>query len=83
MGGSITNSSAMQSYVLGMLHYPEWQEKVQKEIDDVVGTDRPPRFEDWPNLPVVRASMKEALRWIPVIPQIWPLFHLALHVWSW
>lgn len=23
MGGSITNSSAMQSYVLGMLHYPE------------------------------------------------------------
>ena len=67
-GGSGTTSSAMQSYCLAMWHYPEWQLKVQKELDEVVGDDRLPSFDDWPNLPTVRAAMKETLRWRPVVP---------------
>ena len=35
--GSGTPSSAMQSYCLAMWHYPEWQLKVQRELDEVVG----------------------------------------------
>ena len=72
-GGSGTTFSTMQSYCLAMLHFPEWQTKVQKEIDEVVGSERPPSFEDWPGLPVVRAAMKETLRWRPVVPGgLWP-----------
>ncbi len=72
-GGSGTTSSAMQSYCLAMLHYPDWQKKVQKEMDEVVGTSRVPNFEDWPNLPTVRAAVKETLRWRPVVPGgSWP-----------
>lgn len=67
-GGSGTTSAAMQSYCLAMWHYPEWQTKVQKEIDEVVGSERLPSFDDWPSLPVVRAAMKETLRWRPVVP---------------
>lgn len=67
-GGSGTTSSAMQSYCLAMWHYPEWQLRVQRELDEVVGEDRLPSFDDWPNLPTVRAVMKETLRWRPVVP---------------
>ncbi|KIW94676.1 uncharacterized protein Z519_04653 [Cladophialophora bantiana CBS 173.52] len=66
-GGSGTTSSAMQSYCLAMWHYPEWQKKVQDEIDRVVG-DHLPSFDDCPDLPIVRAVMKETLRWRPVVP---------------
>lgn len=66
-GGSGTTSSAMQSFCLAMWHYPEWQKKVQKEIDGVVG-DRLPSFEDWPRLPMVRAAIKETIRWRPIVP---------------
>ncbi|KAJ9602887.1 hypothetical protein H2200_012667 [Cladophialophora chaetospira] len=66
-GGSGTTSSAMQSYCLAMWHYPDWQTRVQAEIDQVVG-DRLPSFEDWHRLPTVRAAIKETLRWRPVVP---------------
>ena len=67
-GGSGTTSSAMQSFCLAMWHYPEWQTKIQKEVDQVVGDQRTPSFDDWPALPTVRAAMKETLRWRPVVP---------------
>jgi cytochrome P450 len=67
-GGSGTTSAAMQSFCLAMGHYPEWQAKTQKEIDDVVGSHRLPSFDDMPNLPIVRAVIKETLRWRPVVP---------------
>jgi cytochrome P450 len=66
-GGSGTTSSAMQTFCLAMWHYPEWQTRIQREIDEVVG-DRLPTMADWPNLPTVRAAIKEMLRWRPVVP---------------
>ncbi|RFU23995.1 hypothetical protein B7463_g12342, partial [Scytalidium lignicola] len=66
-GGSGTTSSTMQTYCLTMCHYPEWQKRLQDEIDQVVGNDRIPRFDDMPNLPCVRAVVKEMLRWRPVV----------------
>ncbi|KAK6371465.1 hypothetical protein LTS17_008715 [Exophiala oligosperma] len=66
-GGSGTTSSTMQSFCLAMWYYPEWQKKIQQEIDEVIG-DRLPTFDDFPRLPTVRAAIKETLRWRPVVP---------------
>ncbi|CAG8214192.1 unnamed protein product [Penicillium olsonii] len=63
--GSGTTAAAMMSYCLAMCHFPEWQKKMQDEIDEQVG-DRMPEFSDMPNLPTVRAVIKEVLRWRPV-----------------
>ena len=67
-GGAGTTAGAMQSVILAMCHYPEWQEKLQQELDTVVGSTRMPTFADMPNLPLVRAVVKEVLRWRPVVP---------------
>ncbi|RDA84352.1 hypothetical protein CP532_2595 [Ophiocordyceps camponoti-leonardi (nom. inval.)] len=67
-GGADTTSSSLTSFVLAMTLYPDVQRKAQKEIDDVVGRDRLPRFEDRPNLPYVESVVREAHRWMPVTP---------------
>lgn len=48
-----------------MLLYPEVQRQAQKHIEEVVGSSRMPTIDDAPNLPYVRAIMKETLRWMP------------------
>lgn len=64
--GSGTTAAAMMSFVLAMVLHPEWQRAVQDEVDRVVGDARMPDFDDMPNLPTVRAVVKETLRWRPV-----------------
>lgn len=64
--GAGTTAAAMMSFVLAMCHYPDWQTKLQQEVDRVVGDERMPDFDDIPNLPIVRAVAKETLRWRPV-----------------
>jgi cytochrome P450 len=54
------------SFMLAMVHHPEWQRRLQQEIDAVVGNSRLPNFDDIPRLPTVRAIIKETLRWRPV-----------------
>jgi cytochrome P450 len=61
-GGSGTTLSSMQTFCLAMCHYPEWQDRLQEEIEQVVGNGRIPQFDDTPNLPTVRAVIKEILR---------------------
>lgn len=67
-GGSGTTSNAMQTFIMAMALYPEWQRKLQAELDDVVGSERLPSFADRPHLRLVRAVAKEILRWRPVVP---------------
>jgi cytochrome P450 len=52
----------MNSLILGLVAFPEVVTKAHKELDAVVG-DRMPEFEDIPNLPYIRAMVKEVLRW--------------------
>lgn len=52
----------MNSMILAMVAFPEVVSKAQKELDAVVG-ERIPQFEDMPNLPYIRAMVKEVLRW--------------------
>lgn len=66
-GASGTSSTAMQSIILNTCLYPEWQERIQNEIDEVIGDKRLPNFDDFSSLPTVRAVIKESMRWRPVL----------------
>ena len=61
-----TTASLAMSWVLMMVLNPSWLAKVQEEVDRVVGPDRLPEFDDLPNLPTVRAVVKEVARMRPV-----------------
>ena len=68
-----TTASLAMSWMLMMVLNPEWLEKLQVELDIVVGQDRLPVFDDLPQLPLVRAVVKEVARLRPVTPggQYW------------
>ncbi|KAJ8521498.1 hypothetical protein ONZ45_g1791 [Pleurotus djamor] len=64
--GIETTASTLSVFFLAMLHYPEVMRKAQLEIDDVIGLERMPEFEDKDNLSYLNAVMNETLRWRPV-----------------
>ena len=64
--GAGTTAAAMMSFILAMCLYPESQRQIQEEVDRVVGSERMPDYCDIPNLPGIRAVVKEVLRWRPV-----------------
>lgn len=61
-----TTASLAMSWVLLMVHNPEWLSLMQQELDSVVGPNRLPVFDDLPQLPTVRAVVKEVARMRPV-----------------
>lgn len=64
--GSDTTSSSLITFLLAATAFPEPMRKAREEIDRVVGTDRSPTWSDEPDLPYVRAVVKESFRWRPV-----------------
>jgi len=67
-GGADTMVSATVTFFLAMSLYPEVQAKAQREIDQVIGTNRLPSYKDRDSLPYLNALIKEVLRWNPVVP---------------
>lgn len=67
IAGALTIGSPIQSYILAMCHYPQWQLRLQQEIDSVLG-GRCPEWQDREKLPLLRAVVKEVLRWRPPVP---------------
>lgn len=67
LAGILTTASAFMTYILAMSLHPKWQEEVQQELDAVCG-DRMPGPSDSAQLPVLRAVIKETIRWRPVTP---------------
>ncbi|KEZ39888.1 Cytochrome P450 [Scedosporium apiospermum] len=65
--GVVTISGPMQFFLMCMALHPEWLKKCQEEIDRVCG-DRIPNINDFPDLPTVRACLKETLRWRSGVP---------------
>ncbi|KIX97064.1 uncharacterized protein Z520_07178 [Fonsecaea multimorphosa CBS 102226] len=63
--GFDTTASTLQGFILAMMMFPEVQKKAQRELDEVVGSDRLPTMDDLPELPYVHACAKESLRWMP------------------
>ena len=64
----LQTATALTWFVLSMIAYPDKQRKCQEELDAIVGRSRMPTFADWDNLPYVHATVKEVLRWRPVVP---------------
>lgn len=65
--GIFTVTGPIYYFLIAMVHHPEWQRKCQEEIDAVC-KDGPPTVADMPNLPILRACIKETMRWKPTVP---------------
>ncbi|XP_063307028.1 cytochrome P450 2C30-like isoform X1 [Pelobates fuscus] len=63
-----TTSSTLKFCLVVMTHFPEIQEKVQREIDEVVGPERFPGMQDRPQLPYTNAVIHECQRILDLAP---------------
>ncbi|KAH6955729.1 cytochrome P450 [Ilyonectria sp. MPI-CAGE-AT-0026] len=63
--GTDSTSTTINNWILCCLLFPEALKKAQEELDRVVGRDRMPTFEDEPNLPYMRAMVRETVRFRP------------------
>ncbi|KAI1080918.1 cytochrome P450 [Whalleya microplaca] len=64
--GADAPSSVLQTFFKIMAMNPKALRAAQEELDRVVGPSRMPTWEDEPNLPYLRALIKEVHRWAPV-----------------
>jgi hypothetical protein len=55
-------------FVMAMILHPEWQERVRAQVDEVVGGDELVDLKHSPQLPILRAAIKECLRWKSTVP---------------
>ncbi|KZS94002.1 cytochrome P450 [Sistotremastrum niveocremeum HHB9708] len=68
IAGADTTVSALDTFLLAMMLFPEAQKAAQREIDAVLHRGRLPTLEDKDALPHIQAIMKEVIRWNPIIP---------------
>ncbi|KIW06079.1 uncharacterized protein PV09_03250 [Verruconis gallopava] len=64
--GSESTSTAINTWLLACLLWPDVVKAGQDELDRVVGPGRLPEFSDEANLPYISAMAKETLRWRPI-----------------
>lgn len=65
--GVVTIAGPLKFFEMAMALHPEWQRKAQAEIDEVCG-DRMPTINDFEKLPILRACLKETVRWRSGVP---------------
>jgi cytochrome P450 len=70
-GGNSTWSTVL-SCMLFLTKYQDVQRKVQKELDEVVGKERLPTFDDRANLPYLERFINEVMRVLPLNPLVIP-----------
>ena len=80
LAGSETTSTTLTWAALYMVRYPHIQEKVQQELDKVVGTNRLPSTSDRPNLPYTEAVLMEIQRHANIVPMGVQHYMLELHM---
>ena len=66
--GTYTTSTTLTCLMNVLCHYPAVQEKLQKEIMEVVGASRPPAWKDRDAMPYLRAALHEISRFASVAP---------------
>jgi len=65
--GIFTVAGPLNYWLVAMVNFPEWQRAVQREVDTVCQGSLP-TLEDIPRLPILRACIKETMRWRPNVP---------------
>ena len=65
-------SATMRWFIAYLVNYPQVQEKLHQEIDDVIGRDRLPSLDDKDKLPYLKATFFETLRHSSVAPMLNP-----------
>jgi cytochrome P450 len=70
--GAESTSNTIAFGLLYMILYPDVQEKVYREIQEVVGSDRIPSFEDRTRMHYTEAVLLELLRYATITPQAVP-----------
>uniref|UniRef100_A0A8D3E3V4 Cytochrome P450, family 2, subfamily N, polypeptide 13 n=1 Tax=Scophthalmus maximus TaxID=52904 RepID=A0A8D3E3V4_SCOMX len=68
LAGTETTSTTLQWALVYLIRSPDIQEKVQAEIDSVIGQTRLPTMADRPNLPYTEAVIHEVQRMGNIIP---------------
>lgn len=66
--GILTTLSSLCNLILCLLHHPEYQQKIQEELDTVVGRNRQPNISDKAQCPVTEAVLMESMRYITTVP---------------
>ncbi|KAJ4194430.1 hypothetical protein NW759_016525 [Fusarium solani] len=66
--GFDTTANSILAFVQACIAYPETVIKAHEELDRVIGRDRYPTWDDEPNLPYIRAMIKEQQRWRSIAP---------------
>ncbi|GIY94316.1 cytochrome P450 18a1 [Caerostris extrusa] len=67
-GGSETVRTTIDWLMLTMAAYEDVQEKVQSEIDNVIGRNRSPTWTDHSQMPYTEATIMEMMRWRTIVP---------------
>ena len=65
--GVFTIAGPLYYFLVAMVLHPNWQRRIQEEVDAVCG-DRMPCLADYPKLPILRSCIKETMRWRPNVP---------------
>ncbi|KAL1795474.1 hypothetical protein ACET3X_005698 [Alternaria dauci] len=66
--GQETTATTLRFFFKAALLYPEFIKHAQAELDQVVGQDRLPDWNDRPNLPYIKAVITELHRWASTTP---------------
>ncbi|KAI4233701.1 MAG: hypothetical protein LQ349_004249 [Xanthoria aureola] len=69
-GGTRSPHNNLLMFLVLMMEHPDWQRKLQQEVDRICGDERMPNYHDIPNLPTVRAVVKEGVRYRSIVAEM-------------